>query len=336
MAEENTNPPVETQAQPAEQPMMKFSDLEALVDQNEGQPQEDKGIENVGQEQPPVEQAGQVVEDPVAKLLSETGFKSVEELARSQKEGHATITKLSQERAALQRDMEALANFPQMLAQQVQNRPQSPVQQQPQGQPDSLTLELFKDMAPFMDQLIEQRLMEKAPLIVDQKLSMKELGSKVQAKRAENPEEFDDLRPIMQNILRERPQYEAHPDGLNVIYEMAKQARDNRIANITSKIFGEDIPLDKLREAMKMVMAGQSVQQQQPQQQVQPVAPSGYVPPSSANTPPMTQRPTNFDSEISSRMKGKLSPQTVDEITDLWWQKVMTGTPTENTNRRSR
>ena len=331
MAEENTSPPVETQAQPTEQPMMKFADLEALAEQNTGQPQEDKGSENVGQEQPPEAQAGQVVEDPVAKLLSETGFKSVEELARSQKEGHATITKLSQERAALQRDMEALANFPQMLAQQAQNRPQ--VQQPPQGQPDSLTVELFKDMAPFVDQLIEQRLMEKAPLIVDQKLNMKELGSKVNAKRAENPEEFDDLRPIMQNILRERPQYEAHPDGLNVVYEMAKQVRDSRIANITSKIFGEDIPLDKFREAVKMVMNGQTAQ---PAQTQPPVNPSGYVPPSSANTPPMTQRPTNFDSEISSRMKGKLSPQTVDEITDLWWQKVTTGTPTENMNRPRR
>jgi hypothetical protein len=113
--------------------------------------------------------------------------------------------------------------------------------------------------------------------------------------------------------------------------------RDNRIANITSKIFGEDIPLDKLREAMKMVMGGPPVQQQpQPQQQVQPASPSGYVPPSSANTPPMTAKPTNFDNEIATRMKGKITPDMVDEITDLVWNRTLSQAPTENINRPRR
>ena len=329
MAEENVSPPMEAQ-QPEPQPMMKFSDLEAMTEQA----QEDKGVNlEEGQNVAPVE--GQAPEDPVQKVLAETGFKSIEELVKSQKEGHATITKLSQERAQWQRDMEALAQFPQMLATQMQKQP--PVQPtQPQGQPDSLTAELFKDMAPFVDQLVEKRAMEIASNVVDQKLTMRELSGKVVAKRAENPEEFDDLRPIMQNILKERPQYEAHPDGLNVVYEMAKQVRDNRIASLTSKLLGEDIPLDKFREAIKLVMGGQQPQGQPPAQNTPPASPAAYVPPSNANTPPMTQKPTNYDSEIASRMKGKLTHDTVDKITDLWWNKVTSQAQSENMNRPRR
>lgn len=320
--EETNIPPME--AQQAEEPqMMKFSDLEAMTD---------KGTQLAeGQSQPPGTE--QVAEDPVVKALAETGFKSIEELVKSQKEGHATITKLSQERAALQRDMDALAQFPQMLQAQMRTQP-TPQPTQPVGQPDSLTAELFKDMAPFMDQLIEQRAVQIASNVVDQKLSMRELGSKVNSKRAENPEEFDELRPIMQNILRERPQYEAHPDGLNVVYDMAKQVRDNRMANLTSKLLGDDIPLDKFREAVRMVMNGQMGNNPvPPQQTTQPVNPSTYVPPSNANTPPMNQKHTNYDSEIASRMKGKINSQTVDEVTDLWWQKV-TSQSQDNRPRR--
>jgi hypothetical protein len=76
--------------------------------------------------------------------------------------------------------------------------------------------------------------------------------------------------------------------------------------------------------------------QPKPQQQVQPASPSGYVPPSSANTPPMAQRQTNYDSEIASRMKGKINSQTVDEVTDLWWQKVTSQAQAENINRPRR
>jgi hypothetical protein len=325
MAEETNIPPMEAQ-QPEEPQMMKFSDLEAMTD---------KGTQLEEGQTPPPAQPEQAPEDPVAKVLAETGFKSIDELVKSQKEGHATITKLSQERAALQRDMDAMANFPQMLQSQMRKQPPSQPTQ-PQGQPDSLTAELFKDMAPFMDQLIEQRLMEKAPLIVDQKLSMRDLGIKVNAKRSENPEEFDELRPIMQNILRERPQYEAHPDGLNVVFEMARQVRDSRIANLTSKLLGDDIPLDKFREAVKLVMSGQQTAPVQTPQQAPPVNPSSYVPPSNANTPPMAQRQTNYDTEIASRMKGKIDSQTVDDVTDLWWQKVTSTSQADNINRPRR
>lgn len=320
--EETNIPPME--AQQAEEPqMMKFSDLEAMTD---------KGTNLEEGQMPPQEPPGQAPEDPVMKALAESGFKSIDELVKSQKEGHATITKLSQERAALQRDMDALAQFPQMLQAQMRTQPQ-PQPTPPQGQPDSLTAELFKDMAPFMDQLIEQRASQIASHVVDQKLSMRELGSKVNAKRSENPEEFDELRPIMQNILRERPQYEAHPDGLNVVYDMAKQVRDSRMASLTSKLLGDDIPLDKFREAVKLVMSGQMGSTGPPQQTMQPVTPSSYVPPSNANTPPMNQKQTNYDSEIASRMKGKINSQTVDEVTDLWWQKV-TSQSQDNRPRR--
>jgi hypothetical protein len=323
MAEETNIPPME--AQQSEEPqMMKFSDLEAMTD---------KGTQLEEGPSPPPEVQGQAPEDPVAKVLADSGFKSIDELVKSQKEGHATITKLSQERAALQRDMDALAQFPQMLQAQMRTY-QTPTQPAPpQGQPDSLTAELFKDMAPFMDQLIEQRASQIASHVVDQKLSMRELGTKVNAKRSENPDEFDELRPIMQNILRERPQYEAHPDGLNVVYDMAKQVRDSRMANLTSKLLGDDIPLDKFREAVKLVMSGQMGPSVPPQQTMQPVNPSSYVPPSNANTPPLAQRQTNYDSEIASRMKGKINSQTVDEVTDLWWQKV-TSQSQENRPRR--
>ena len=328
MPEENVSPPME--AQQSEAPMMKFSDLEAMTTQA----QEDKGV-NLEEGQPqPLEPQGQAPEDPVQKALADTGFKSIDELVKSQKEGHATITKLSQERAQWQRDMEALSHFPQMLANQVQQQPPAP--QVPQGQPDSLTAELFKDMAPFMEELVDKRLMERTPQVVNHRLLMDKLEAKVIAKRKDNPEEFDDLRPIMQNILKERPQYEAHPDGLNMVYDLAKQVRDNRIANLTQKLLGEDIPLDKFREAIRLVMGGQQQQAPPPVQNTGQANPAAYVPPSNANTPPMTQRPTNYDSEIASRMKGKINSQTVDEVTDLWWQKVTSQAQSDNTNRPRR
>ena len=332
MAEENVSPPME--AQPYEQaPMMKFSELESMVAESK-EAETDKGVNlEEGQGQPPVE--GQAADDPVAKVLAETGFKSVEELVKSQKEGHATITKLSQERAALQRDMEAMAQFPQLLAQQIQGQRQAQPAP-PQGQPDSLTAELFKDMAPFVDQLIAARAQEIASNVVDHKLSMRELGGKVASKRAENPEEFDELRPVMMSILKENPHYEAHPDGLNVVYDKAKEVRDSRIASLTSKIFGEGVSVDKIREALRLVMEGQTGQAQVPPAQQAPVNPSSYVPPANAGTPPMVQKQQNFDSEIASRMKGKIDPNTVDEITDLWWQKTLSGSQSQSDNRPRR
>ena len=333
MAEENIIPPMEAQ-EPEPTPMMKFSDLETMVDQAKAS--EDKGekLDN-GQGQPPVE--GQAPEDPVVKALAETGFKSVDELVKSQKEGHATITKLSQERAALQRDLEAMAQFPQMLQQQMRTQPTQAQQlTQPQVQPDSLTVELFKDMAPFVAEMVRKQAMEIADHVVDQKLSMRELSSKVAAKRAENPEEFDDLRPIMQHVLQQNPHYEAHPDGLNAVYEKAKMMRDARLAKMTETLFGTDLPLDKVREAIKVVMAGQQPQAQ-PQQVGQTMAdPSSYVPPAGANTPPMNQKATNYDSEIASRMKGKINSQTVDEVTDLWWNKVMQNSQAQSQTNRPR
>jgi hypothetical protein len=95
--------------------------------------------------------------------------------------------------------------------------------------------------------------------------------------------------------------------------------------------------LDKFREAVKLVMSGQMGNTVQPQPaQAQPVNPSSYVPPSNANTPPMAQRQTNYDTEIASRMKGKINPETVDEVTDLWWQKVTSQAQSDNINRPRR
>lgn len=335
MAEE-TNPPVEEQA---EQPMMTFTQLEESIDQAKAQ--EDKGLEVLpGQEEPPAQQPEQVAEDPIAKALAESGFKSVEELVKSQKEGHATITKLSQERAALQRDMEAMAAFPQMLQKQMQQgRPQAQQPQPPQGQPDSLTLELFKDMAPFVDQLVAARAQEIASKTVDQELTKRALERQVYAKREQNPEEFNDLHPIMMSVLRENPHYEALPNVVDVVYEKAKEARDRRIANMAAKLFGTS-DVDKVREAIKAVMAGnqpmEQAQGQQPPAQQAPVNPSAYVPPAGANTPPMTQKSVNFDSEIATRMKGKITPDLVDEIADLAWQKALSQPPSQNDNRPRR
>lgn len=317
MGEENLNAPQEGQV---EQPMMTFNQLETMVNEaKEAEPQQDKGEEVSGQTPPDVQ--GQV-EDPINKVLADTGFKSVEELAKSQKEGHATITKLAQERAALQRDLEALAAFPNMIMKQMKGQPGQPEPQpvQPQGQADSLTAELYKDMAPYIQQEIERRAAEIASNVVDQKISMRELGGRVNAKRSENPEEFDELRPIMVNLLQNNPHYEAHPKGLDIVYDMAKQVRDQRIAKITSKIFGEDVSVDKVREALKLVMGGQPAQPAMAQPTAQPGA---YVPPSSATTPPMTQRPKDYDQEIKSIMTtDRIARDTPDKVLDLWWQKV--------------
>ena len=337
MAEE-TNPPVEEQT---EQPMMTFTQLEESIDQAKAQ--EDKGSESVGQEQPP-EGQGQVVADPVAQALAESGFKSVEELVKSQKEGHATITKLSQERAALQRDMEAMAAFPQMLQKQVQQgRPQ--VQQPPQGQPDSLTLELFKDMAPFVDQLVAARAEEIAGTVVEKKLHEKTQLQKEAQLRKDDPE-YDSVKPFMMEYLKRNPHIDIHPDAFDMAYPTAKKIREEYLrrqaANTSnmalSSLFGGTVPVEEIKTALEVVLRKSGLGQPVPQaqQHTPQINPTSYVPPAGANTPPMTQKTVNFDSEIASRMKGKITSDLVDEITDLAWQKALSQPTSQNDNRPRR
>lgn len=330
MAEE-TNPPVE--AQPEEQPMMKFAELEAMVEQQKAEDQ-DKGLEvSTGQEEPQA-QPGQVAEDPIAKALTESGFKSVEELVKSQKEGHATITKLSQERAALQRDMEAMAAFPKMLQNAAQQGRSQAQPQPPQGQPDSLTLELFKDMAPFVDQLVAARAEEIAGTVVEKKLFEKTQLQK-EADLKKNDPEYDSVKPFMIHYLKNNPHIDVLPNAFEIAYPAAKKFREEYLRkqseNTTNMAFSNllpGVPVDKIKEAFKSFLiqqgvTGQPGESQAPTQQAPQVNPTSYVPPAGANTPPMTQKSINYDSEIATRMKGKITPDFVDEISDLSWAKAM-------------
>lgn len=317
MSPQGQPPASQPQSEPQQPPT--FGDLEKMIDDAKAA-EVDKGQQLEGQTPPPGEPAPQDKVDDLSRALEGTGFKSLDDLVKSQKEAHATVTRLSQEKSAILRDMAALHQFKDMvLAQQGQAQPQG--QAVKPGEDPSIEDELLQAMAPKLQKIIDQRLSDG--------LTYVKMAERISAKRSQNPEEFDELRPIMEQIVQKNPQLEMMPNGLDVLYENAKKVRDQRVEKLSSMTFKRlmpDVPLDKIQEALKAIISGQLPQQSQTASEVVAAAPNpqaGYVPPSSAGQPPFTQKPIDYDAEIKGIMNGpKVERDMVDRVTDNWWAKV--------------
>lgn len=227
-------PPPDTN-EPANPGMPSFADVEAMAERDqalssqvvEGQGEETSNTIPVNE--PPAQQDKEATD--IQALVTELGFKSAEDLRKSYKEQHATITKLSQERSNMAREMEAIR---QMAMSRMQT-PQ-PAFQQPQGQGEAINAQLYKEIAPFVQQEVANAVKYNTTV------------SQVMAKRNANPEEFDELRPYMVQIVQANPHLEMMPDGIEQAYNKAKEYRDTYVRKNLSSVLGIDI--DQLRSLL--------------------------------------------------------------------------------------
>lgn len=227
-------PPPDTN-EPANPGMPSFADVEAMAERDqalssqvvEGQGEETSNTIPVNE--PPAQQDKEATD--IQALVTELGFKSAEDLRKSYKEQHATITKLSQERSNMAREMEAIR---QMAMSRMQT-PQ-PAFQQPQGQGEAINAQLYKEIAPFVQQEVANAVKYNTTV------------SQVMAKRNANPEEFDELRPYMVQIVQANPHLEMMPDGIEQVYSKAKEYRDTYVRKNLSSVLGIDI--DQLRSLL--------------------------------------------------------------------------------------
>ena len=291
-----------------------FADLEKMVEDGKAAEQGANSQPVSDQAQPPQSPEGQAPADPFSEALSKKGFKAPEDLLKSYEEAHATITKLSQERSRLAQDMEVLMQIQNAYA---QSNPQA-TQQTTDGQ-GGFDEELYKEIAPKVRQDVAREVDQR----VEAKLHEIVLKSKVEQKMKENPEEFNDLNPIMLNLLKQYPQVGALPNGFEMVYEKAKEVRQNNVNRMVKGIFGKDIDMDKMR-AFFASQQGQA-QPTEPQTQTtnQDLARAAYLPAGSTIHATQNDKPIDYDSQIKGLMQnGKVTREMPDKVLDLWWQKV--------------
>jgi hypothetical protein len=307
---EDTAPPLETTQEPQPDPnrMMTYTDLENQIKATE-EAQAGQGQPQVSDQQvaPPSEDKSV---DPFTDALQKKGIKTPEDLLKSYEEAHATITRLSQERAKMAQDMDVLMQMQNQFVQSQQAQPQV------QGQGD-FNDELYKEIAPKVQ--AEARMQAQAILHEER------MRAKVESKVRENPEEFQELNPIMLKLLEQYPQVSALPNGFEMVYEKAREIRTQRVGKLLKNIFGPDVDMDKMREFFKSG-GGQSTQppvQQEPAIN-QDVARAAYLPGSSTSTSQHSQKPVDYDTQMRNLLQtGPQDRSFVDQVTDAWWNKNM-------------
>jgi hypothetical protein len=291
--EQKIAPPPPDSNEPANPGMPNFADLEALAE-SQNKALSSQGLEGQGEETETPQPDGQPPEqdkdtsEPIDSLVGELGFKSPEELKKSFKEQHATITRLSQERANMTKEMEAIR---QMVMAQMQQR--TPM---PQGQGEELNAQLYKEIAPFVQQEVAQAVKYTSTL------------NKVMAKRAENPEEFDDLHPYMVEIVKANPHLEMMPDGLSQAYERAKEFRNSYVRKNLASVLGVDV--DKLKTLLE---SQGTPAPQQDQGNLSEAMAATAVPGSSAPQQRGSEQKIDFASEIKKASEAG----DIDKVTAL-------------------
>lgn len=171
-----------------------------------------------GQGSPATPQAPQAA-DP-NDFLSKTGFKSLDDAAKTLKEQHATITRLSQERK----------QYEQALQSMYQKPAADPTPVKGQG------ADFFDDpegtVAKIADQIAERKVAEKV-----QQLEAKQIIDRV---KSENPTRFEALRPLAQQIYIERPYLNTlGEEGLRQAMQEAENRRAQYLSDLKAELFPE-------------------------------------------------------------------------------------------------
>ena len=195
-----------------------------------------------GQEQtqsPQGQQEQQPQETPDA-FLARTGFKSLAEAEKSFKEAQAKITKVSQEKAQLE----------QALQGQVAQSQQQPPPIQPRGGQGT---DFFDDPEGSVMRIASQV----ASRQVAETVQQLEARQAIERVRAENPTQFDKLKPIMSRIYQEKPFLNNLGEvGLRQAMEEATTIRSQELKELKAELFadGEQNPQDIKSQAKQEVL----------------------------------------------------------------------------------
>lgn len=144
------------------------------------------------------------------KFLEMTGFKSYDEAAKSLKEGHSKITKLSQEKAQLE--------------QAIRQQYSQPAPQQ-QGQAG----DFFDDPEGNVKHIVKNT--------VNDVMRNFQVQQTIERVRSENPEKFEQLRPLTQQVFAEKPYLNQLGEaGLRQAMEEAEGRRLSYIKSLSDEI----------------------------------------------------------------------------------------------------
>lgn len=196
----------------------------------------------------PVNTGGQVPQGtpeapPVADdFLAKTGFKSYEDAAKTLKEQHATITRLSQEKKQIEQALQATYQ-PATTAPPVKSGQGADFFDDPEG-----------SVIRLAEQIAERKVSEKV-----QQLEAKQIIDRV---RLENPKRFEELRPIAHQVYMEKPYLNnLGEEGLRQAMEEAESRRKSYLADLKAELFSTDdettsgVPIDLKAQAKAEVLS---------------------------------------------------------------------------------
>lgn len=144
------------------------------------------------------------------KFLEMTGFKSYEEAAKSLKEGHSKITKLSQEKSQLEQALQSMSRQP------------TPQQQGQVG-------DFFDDPEGNVKAIVKNT--------VSDVMRNFQVQQTIERVRSENPEKFEQLRPLTQQVFAEKPHLNALGEaGLRQAMAEAEERRISYIRSLSDEI----------------------------------------------------------------------------------------------------
>jgi hypothetical protein len=236
-------------------------------------------------------QAPQVA-DP-NEFLNKTGFKSLDDAAKTLKEQHATITRLSQERKQYEQALQAMYQKPSAT-------------QEPTPSKGGQGTDFFDDpegtVAKIADQIAERRVRETV-----QQLEAKQIIDRV---KGENPARFEALRPIAQQIYVERPYLNTlGEEGLRQAMQEAENRRAQYLADLKAEQFPEQANDSGVSADLKEQAKAEVLSDMQRAQAA--TIPQGGV-----------SRPISDD--IRQKMKEAQSKGDIDALLDMKFSKIKT------------
>ena len=185
------------------------------METNQGQEPQDAQVQ-APQEPQAQPQASPEQDLTLEQALKETGgHKSLKELVKSQKEAHAAITRLSQEKKELEAALQGTYN------------PAPASQEAPQkGQGD-----FFDDPESHTKRIVSQE--------ISRAMTEFQARNAIETLRGENPELFDQLTPYMQRVYAQKPYLNnLGIKGLRIAQDEAKQMRTQDIQYLKNEILG--------------------------------------------------------------------------------------------------
>jgi hypothetical protein len=235
---------------------------------------------------------GQVQQEPLNAdaFLQATGFKNLDDAAKTLKEQHAMITKTTQKLSQLEKTLQG------SYAQRTQATPYQAPPPEPKQE------DFFDDPQGFVARQA-RRIVQEEVTAATRQLEAKQIIDRV---RSENPQRFEALRPIAQQIFVEKPYLnDLGEAGLREAMEEAEQRRSQYLAELKAELFATDNN------------GGQSPDKEQVRQELiaeQQRNRAAMIPETGANRP--------ITDDIKKKMDEAKSKGDVDALIDLKFSNI--------------